>query len=409
MKRHTIRRSSLYAVIMILLTVILILVLGAVDAAKRGGGFLFIPSFTPTLTKTPTATEMPTDTLTATMTDTPTATETMTATPTPTDTPAPTDTPTPTDTAVPTETPTPAPTDTPVPTDTPMPTDTVVPTATQAPTDTPTVTPIPTDTEVPTDDPTPTDTEIPTSTPTPTDTPTVTPTPTDTPTPLPTFDETAFVEEFFMQVTETAQAYELLQTPSATPVIPDRELRTGLEMVNPGDGKTLFYVKTARNSGHLGFWIHLNEVSNGEYRLCVEEGACSKPEATGCAGISGYYEAEELRSYPVVNVALRQAADYCYRYGMELMSLEDWKAAAAVLDTGDANIDMSGQMPSNTGSNIIGSVWEWTKDLSEDGSGIIAGGSWKTSAADIRMERIGVIPIAGYAEDLGFRCVRYVK
>ena len=67
-------------------------------------------------------------------------------------------------------------------------------------------------------------------------------------------------------------------------------------------------------------------------------------------------------------------------------------------------------MPLDNGApNIIGNVWEWTRDLAAGGKNIIAGGSWKTSASDIRMGRVGSLLPAKYAEDLGFRCVRYVK
>ncbi|MBQ6508904.1 MAG: SUMF1/EgtB/PvdO family nonheme iron enzyme [Flexilinea sp.] len=352
MKKLTVKRYSLFAGLGLLLVLVLILMIGAVDAAYRGGGFLFISSYTPTFTDTPAPTDTPTATSTPTPTDTPTGTPTATATPVPTST----DTPAPTDTV------------------TSIPTETSMPTETQAPTDTPT------------------------------------PVPTATATALPTFDETAFVAAFYTNVTETAEAFALLQTPSATPVIPDRDLRTGLETDNPGDGKTLYYVKTDRRSRHLGFWIDWNEVTNGEYRRCVEAGACTEPIAYDCAGISGYYDAEEFSTFPVVNVTRRQAADYCAWAGMELMSLKDWQAAAAVMDTGDANTDMTGQMPlDNGGPNIIGNVWEWTRELSDDRKGIIIGGSWKTAASDIRMGRIGSMLPANYAEDLGFRCVRYVK
>lgn len=72
---------------------LMIFIWGAVDAARRGAGFLFIPSFTPTSTNTATPTEtpspVPTDTMTptATFTNTPEPTLTFTATMTATETP----------------------------------------------------------------------------------------------------------------------------------------------------------------------------------------------------------------------------------------------------------------------------------------------------------------------------------
>ena len=80
------------------------------------------------------------------------------------------------------------------------------------------------------------------------------------------------------------------------------------------------------------------------------------------------------------------------------------------MDANDTNTDMTGQMPlDNDDPDIIGNVWEWTRDLTVSGKGIIAGGSWKTSVSDIRMGRAGSMLPAKYAEDLGFRCVRYVR
>lgn len=85
-----------------LLAFLLMMLAGAYDAVRRGGGFLFIPSFTPTQTNTPTSTNTPTATITATATMTPTETATSTTTFTPTPTATCTLTPTNTLTPLPT-------------------------------------------------------------------------------------------------------------------------------------------------------------------------------------------------------------------------------------------------------------------------------------------------------------------
>lgn len=81
-----------------MLVLLVVMVGGAVDVIQRGGGFLFVASFTPSSTNTATATETPTNTLTMTPTETftPTYTATTVPTQTPTNEPIPTQTPLPT-------------------------------------------------------------------------------------------------------------------------------------------------------------------------------------------------------------------------------------------------------------------------------------------------------------------------
>lgn len=242
-----------------------------------------------------------------------------------------------------------------------------------------------------------------------TNVPTETPTPTATQTPLPTFDETAFAEAFYADVTSTAYAYLLLQTPTVTPIIPDADLYTGLRTVNPTDGQELYYVRTDKSNRRPGFWIGWTEVSNEAYSRCVAAGACSEPISFSCAEQKDYYHLSEFRNYPVVNVTHKQAENYCKWAGMELASLEEWKAAVSAFPAESGNYDRIEAMPRGNGfANLIGNVWEWTAEKRDSAFWIIAGGSWKTSLQDIRLGRNGELRTAQYAEDLGFRCVRHI-
>ncbi len=88
-------KKNAYLIIgFVMIFLIIVLSLGGIDAARRGVGFLFIPSHTPTETMTPTATNTPTSIPTDTMTPSPTLTETPTPTLTFTVTSIPTETPT---------------------------------------------------------------------------------------------------------------------------------------------------------------------------------------------------------------------------------------------------------------------------------------------------------------------------
>lgn len=307
----------------ILLLLLGVLLFGAALSVKRGNGFLFISSFTPSATNTATSTDTPTATSTLTPTMTPTETSTATASPTATATPT--------------------------ATDTPLPLDTV--------------------------------------------------------TPLPTFDETAFAEKIYAEITMTMFAYNLSQTPTVTPVIPDDELYTGLRMENPVDGKDLFFIEDGSDNNKVGFWIDWNEVTNSEYAACVNAGNCSKPEADSARSDSSQLD------FPVVNITRYQASEYCTWAEMQLMTVSDWTLANQFMQNDKPNLGLVNEGPSActpARSDISGNVWEWTSD-GDDGYGIIAGGSWKSAEQDIYNNRFGQMRPKKHAEDIGFRCVRYVR
>ena len=255
---------------------------------------------------------------------------------------------------------------------------------------------------------TPTSTWTPTLTRTPTLTPTVTATgvPTATATPLPTFDKTAFAADFFAEVTQTAVMDEFLRTPSATPTVPDSELKTGMESVNPTDGAALLFIalSASREDGARGFWIERNEVSVNAYERCVAAGGCD---------LSVNEASSELGRMPAVNLSRAQAAAYCKWAGMTLPSSQDQQDAAlsGVMTDAEPNVDNRLGQPrpvSAENSDLIGNVWEWTSDDLPDGRSIIVGGSWKTSRHDIEASRDAALNPSESASDVGFRCVRYV-
>ncbi len=266
------------------------------------------------------------------------------------------------------------------------------------PTATPTAPPSPTSTSpamgastslTPTQTHTPTPTSTPTSTPTPrpTNTPTPTPTSTDTPTPTPT------------------------NTPTSTPTnTPTPTLAPGETRERSVDGMTMHFVPEGAfpmgadeddleaNSREQPqhevilspFWIDETEVTNDQYRLCVESGACSEPFRDTAYGDPAQGD------HPVTFVTWEQADAYCAWIAAEtgwnahLPTEAQWEKAASwdaaneakyrypwgdeepdatllnYLGTGLGRTAAAGSYPAGASPygllDMSGNVWEWVAD-----------------------------------------------
>ena len=437
-------------------------------------------TLTPTITPTPTDTFTPTMTFTATLT--PTATNTPTATATNTPTPTATDTPTPTATA--TDTPTPTATYTatitPTATNTPTATMTFTPSATPTNTLTPTVTPTPTKTPTATITPTATMTFTPTMTPTATQTPSATP----TLNPLQSaareaegsnrglvrvkndafvlirdkagrngnvvisaangntvelLGESVFKDNQSWIRVRTDNGYEGWIPQSAViPVTASVNVK-GVEMIYIRAGNFLLgtdasvdlYANPGTDTPMTemfldAYWIGKTEVTNLQYRACVNEGIC---------------EYEPLRdlpagrdNYPVTNITNDQAERFCTWLGGRLPNEYEWEKAARGIDGriypwGDAwptvsnnlaNIPLylnaagrgrdlfpvgtfpNGQSPYGL-MDMAGNAWEWMFNTSLRGGSCDPAESWDhrvllraANHADTDLEK-------GYY--IGFRCI----
>jgi formylglycine-generating enzyme required for sulfatase activity len=78
------------------------------------------------------------------------------------------------------------------------------------------------------------------------------------------------------------------------------------------------------------FWIDKLEVTNAQYRKCVEAGACQAPRR--CEGDKGFYEDETKGNHPVVCVNWNKAQDYAAWVGGRLPTEAEWEKAARGTD-----------------------------------------------------------------------------
>lgn len=198
------------------------------------------------------------------------------------------------------------------------------------------------------------------------------------------------------------------------------------------------------------FWIDRTEVTNDQYRQCVEAGVCGQPAYWGDARFDG-------GGYPVVGVTWYSAVAYCEWAGVRLPTEAEWEKAArggddriypwgdefdgsranfcdrnceesgrdASVDDGYAQTAPVGSYPAGAspygGLDMAGNVYDWVSDWYDQtfyarspshnplgpASGeyrVVRGGSWRNESADLRSAYRGGTRPELQGSFIGFRC-----
>ena len=190
------------------------------------------------------------------------------------------------------------------------------------------------------------------------------------------------------------------------------------------------------------YWFDKYEVTNAQYRQCIEGGGCTPPKDR-----QAFDDPQRLQR-PVTNITWNQARSYCQWQGKRLPTEAEWEKAARGTDgrrypwgnngnvirnrvrNGEVSAGSNGTEPAGLQAStvsaygvfdLIGSVSQWVKDWyaedfyqaspARDPQGplrgsfrVLRGGEWNEKPPDLRASYRGWDEMTYWGPTLGVRC-----
>lgn len=253
--------------------------------------------------------------------------------------------------------------------------------------------------------------------------------------PAPAIDETA---------TRPEDGMEMVRIPAGEVWIGCvEENETGF--ICPADELPLHQVRVSE------YWIDQYEVSNAQFALCVQAGACQEPYYRSSATHTEYYGNASYGDFPRVGVSWLEAQDYCQWVGGRLPTEAEWVRAARgddqrIFPWGDdlPTCQLANGRDGLTGTlcrddtaavgsfprgaspfgvmDMAGNVWEWTADWyhtdyyavspladpqgpEQGGTKVVHGGGFDYSWDRLRVAYTSDHDPREHKISFGFRCV----
>jgi formylglycine-generating enzyme required for sulfatase activity len=183
----------------------------------------------------------------------------------------------------------------------------------------------------------------------------------------------------------------LTYDPTQEALIPAGTFQMGCDVNNPAEnGCAQFPLQNHELPLHTvylnTYYIDRYEVTNAQYKECVDTGACREPGNNSSWTRPSYYNNPAYADYPVINVTWHQAAAFCSWAGKRLPSEAEWEHASrgssdtrmyawgndapnctkanydgCIGDTNRVGSYPDGASPSSV-MDMAGNVWEWVND-----------------------------------------------